>query len=245
MNIDSVIIETTRRCNLTCEHCLRGDMQPLDMSPDIINAFFSKIDSSYVSTITFTGGEPSLNPVVIDYCIKAAKKHNVSFGSFYIATNGQAVSDDFLKSVLNLYCFCNDNEYSQLQLSNDIYHQESEQEKRLSAFSFYSKRFDETFNGKHIIQEGNALWNGLDGRELKLSPYLIDEGDIQEGEVYINCLGNIICDCNLSYENQDNPFFILGNVQDSKFDLFKAVKKFNKLYKTKLKGKTVNDIINA
>ena len=30
--VESLVIEVTRRCNMRCEHCLRGDAQNLDIS---------------------------------------------------------------------------------------------------------------------------------------------------------------------------------------------------------------------
>ena len=34
-----VMLEITRRCQLKCAHCMRGDAQNLDMSEEIIDAF--------------------------------------------------------------------------------------------------------------------------------------------------------------------------------------------------------------
>ena len=53
-----VVIEVTRRCNMNCAHCLRGDAQNLDISIDVIDRFFDAFaNGADISTITFTGGE--------------------------------------------------------------------------------------------------------------------------------------------------------------------------------------------
>jgi len=60
MNIDNLIIEITRKCNFTCDHCLRGEAQNKDIDHKVIDALLDN-NIEYISNITFTGGEPSLN----------------------------------------------------------------------------------------------------------------------------------------------------------------------------------------
>jgi len=44
LNISDLIIESTRRCNMTCDHCLRGKSEALNMSRDIQETFLGQID---------------------------------------------------------------------------------------------------------------------------------------------------------------------------------------------------------
>lgn len=59
IRIDSLILEVTRRCNMCCPHCLRGDAENMDADIDLIPQIFEGITE--VGTLTFSGGEPSLN----------------------------------------------------------------------------------------------------------------------------------------------------------------------------------------
>lgn len=59
INASSLILEVTRKCNLHCAHCLRGDAQCVDMSKSTIDKLMPMLGK--VSSVTFTGGEPSLN----------------------------------------------------------------------------------------------------------------------------------------------------------------------------------------
>ena len=92
LSINSLMIECTRRCNLSCKHCLRGDTQNLNMKPRHISALLKNVD--YISSVTFTGGEPLLYPQAIDAFIQSVKEFNVDVGNFYIATNGTRASED-------------------------------------------------------------------------------------------------------------------------------------------------------
>lgn len=37
INVHTLIVEVTRRCNMTCKHCLRGDAQSLDMQKETVD----------------------------------------------------------------------------------------------------------------------------------------------------------------------------------------------------------------
>lgn len=228
MYCDNVIIEITRRCNMTCLHCLRGDQQNVDIPLEYIDTLFEKID--YISHLTITGGEPSLKPRIIDYIVESAKKNNVDIGGFYIATNGKKVSDEFLLSLIRLHNFCTDNEISEVKISYDDYHdrpetrEEEAERDKLSVFSFVRyEANDPHYTRKQIINEGNAVYNGIGTRE-KIKPEVYvsyEDNEINEGQIYLNCKGNIINDCDLSYKNQDEEENIVCNVKDFSFQAIK------------------------
>ena len=60
LNVRSLAIETTRRCNMQCEHCMRGDAQNKDMSMETLDRLFRRLGR--IIEIVPTGGEPALNP---------------------------------------------------------------------------------------------------------------------------------------------------------------------------------------
>lgn len=87
-HIDLLAIMMSTVCNQNCKHCLRGSSTNEWISPSIINDFFSKIPESFISELTFTGGEPSLNPEVIQWTLDACMMYNVEVGNVYLVTNG-------------------------------------------------------------------------------------------------------------------------------------------------------------
>ena len=61
-NASTVVIKVTRRCNMCCAHCLRGNGQNLDIKPEYIDKFFDKFrPGASISSITYTGGEITVN----------------------------------------------------------------------------------------------------------------------------------------------------------------------------------------
>lgn len=239
-NIDNLIIETTRRCNMFCEHCLRGKQQNINLDLKYVDELFKQID--YINTITFTGGEPSLVPEKITGIIELAKKYNIGINSFYIATNGKQVSNDFLLSVMQLYLYCDDNEISQLKISQDNYHDEinRENEKLLTIFSF-AKLDEDQYTNKSTINEGYAEKNYLGGKDLSIYTIELDDNNITEGDLYLNCKGNLLGCCDLSYEHQDNELLIIGNVMQKDFDLFKSINSYNE----KLDDNNINVVMDV
>lgn len=230
MFISNVLIEVTRRCNMACDHCLRGDTQAIDISHDTIDTFLSRVKS--ISNLTITGGEPSLVPDRISYIVHCAEQHKVTIDSFYIATNGKVVSNAFLMAIMDLYLYCGTNETSQLALSNDEFHADipSENLKKLEVFKFFGKKDSEDYplSPDNLIEEGRAISYG--GKSVSLSRLEVTvmdgEGYINDGDIYLNALGNIVGECDLSYETQDRPELIICKVDDE--DYLQRVKEYNK-----------------
>ena len=217
MHIQSLVIEVTRKCNLSCAHCLRGDSQNVVISNEWIDILLSQVES--IGAVTFTGGEPSLAVERIEYFLNKCKELGISIESFYIATNGVAISEEFVIVCLRLYSYCGEKEMCSVDISNDYYHsiEESYDTELLDGLSFVKRKFEKEGydyqNGKSLINEGYAQQNGIGARNL-LSGGIATTDDFNDNEVYLNCKGNIIAGCDWSYESQDNEDNILCTVND-------------------------------
>jgi len=209
IHIDELIIEITRKCNLNCEHCLRGKSENINMREEYIDTCFKVIDS--VNIVSISGGEPSLNITGIEYIIQSAKKHDVSIGNFYLATNGTSSKNEFISSLINFYLFCDDNEISAVTISEDQFHDVNHLEHNISklmCLNFVERR---NIVLKYLINEGSTKENniiadwGLNESILYFSDYEVDLcGDNYDisGQIYLNCEGFIINNCDLSYKSQ-------------------------------------------
>lgn len=205
ISLSDVVIETTRRCNLRCEHCLRGDAEALDMDINYLRQLFEQVDS--IGSITFSGGEPSLpqGVEVIEKTLELAKQYDVYVGSFYIATNGTAISERFVIACLRWYAYCEDPEMCGVQVSNDLWHSEQEgyDTTLLDGLSFFSRKHKDEGAEYTLIDSGLATENGIGERENIPCPI---EDEITEdwcgATLYLNCYGEIIIDCDLAYSDQ-------------------------------------------
>jgi hypothetical protein len=186
------------------------------ISNEHIDILLSQVES--IENVVFTGGEPSLAVERIEYFLNKCKELGISIRSFYIATNGVAVKEDFALVCLRLYSYCDDKEMCSVDISNDYYHllEESYDSELLDGLKFVHRKFGEDGysydNGKNLINEGYAQQNGIGTRDL-LSGGITTKDDFNENDIYLNCKGNIIDGCDWSYESQDSEDNILCKVE--------------------------------
>lgn len=228
ININNLIIEITRKCNLRCDHCLRGDIQNIDINYKYIDSLFKQIDQ--IRILSISGGEPALVPHIINYIIKSAKKYNVEISNYYLATNGTIATDDFILSLINIYLYCSDNGVTSVNISNDEYHDVdlftlNNNIEKLSCLTFVRTMYNDIRNYQYnIIAQGRAEVN-FDGIGLEVYEPEVSKNNDElyiEGEIYLNCFGQIINSCNLSYDNQNKH--IICDVDDFKNSMLKRLK---------------------
>lgn len=101
-----VIFEATRRCNLRCGHCLRGEPQSVDITKRVVWALVRLLSqlhndekSMYTGCVTMSGGEPTLNPSALEWWNTAVEGFQLSYGSFFVSTNGAQLTPRFLGSL--------------------------------------------------------------------------------------------------------------------------------------------------
>lgn len=79
-------IEVTRRCNMKCSHCMRGPAENHTISKEVVDRLFDEV--STIGTLLLTGGEPFLEPEMIDYIFDAIIKRNIPIIRISVVTNG-------------------------------------------------------------------------------------------------------------------------------------------------------------
>lgn len=221
---NDLCLEVTRRCNMSCEHCLRGCAQNVDMSKETVDILLSNTDS--IGNITFTGGEPVLNAELIIYTIDQIMFRQISVGSFFMVTNAGVFNKDLFFKLIEFYHYCDEKEYSNVAISFDNYHDGADHQiiDWWKSLTFYSDVKDQSENysfNNNLISEGAAHENGIGSRELTID----DEFEIEDSSflsmTYINVNGDIVNNCDMSYETQEEH--ILGSV----FNLHKLVETYS------------------
>lgn len=159
VDIRTLQIETTNRCNLNCPHCMRYDSGENGtdyneyISKEIIDNFFNS-GVRIISNLNFTGGEPLLNIDMIVYIIEKIMKEKIKVICIDIATNG-TILDEKIIDVLNRFTEYVKNEVLKDRLGEFIEKYSKTGEKKLvnlrisrlyhdndykKALEFYSKR---------------------------------------------------------------------------------------------------------
>lgn len=229
MQIYNFIVETTRRCNMKCPHCLRGEPQNKTMKKEYLYRFLKQI--KYISTVTFTGGEPTLpsGMKVMQDFMETCNHLNVLVGNFYFVTNAKVWRPKLPSLVNDLYNFCEENDVSSIEISTDQFHERIRLQRNSFKFCLEEELYErygiENLIGMRkeiqyhqLLHEGRAV-NISSGRQkevddLMVRVYYNDEIAIEDGNVYLNCDGNIINGCNWSYESQKDPKNIICSIYD-------------------------------
>lgn len=206
MYIQDLVVEVTRRCNMLCEHCLRGNAQNKNITHEIIDRLLESV--TYIGTVTFTGGEPSLNVSAIKYFIKKVEDRRISIGGFYVVTNGKIQSIALVKALIDLYSICEEKEVCGLVVSRDQYH-DGCRTPLYEALTFYqAESRDQQIPQSAIINEGRANYNGIGARDIEVRAFELDD-DQDDDEIRVNSLvyisanGNVMSDCDCSYRRID------------------------------------------
>ena len=214
MEVSNLVIEVTRKCNMCCDHCLRGEMENLDLQEKYIDSLLNQV--TYISDVTFTGGEPSLNVPIMEYFLNQCKEKEIGIGGFYIATNGLNIGEDFVMFCLRMFSYCDEKEQCTVHVSNDYYHQVegSYTTELLDGLSFFRRKFEKEgwdyYRGDTVIRQGRG--EGFsNGQDLSYSDIETKE-ELNDTTIYLNCNGDMINGCDLSYGNQE--LYVLCHVDD-------------------------------
>ena len=197
MEISHLSVEITRRCNLKCRHCCRGDAQNIDIDYKYIDLLLDQIN--YIDHLTFTGGEPSLNVPAMQYFIDECIRKSVKIRNVSIITNGVKIEQDFIDVCIDIFNMIVDK--IDVRVSDDIYHQEQKlyDDSLLKSLPFFAIR-----SNVKILREGR-------GRHLKESeaygagtmPFTSSSCfNSKKHYITMNVFGEIINGIDWSYDNQ-------------------------------------------
>lgn len=231
ISVNSLVIEVTRRCNMHCDHCIRGDAQNCDISIESIKKIAETIQPA---SVTFTGGEPSLNVKAIREYFVYAEKFGTMPSSFFVATNGLTNQEELAVELLKAYGKMDEKEYCELALSRDIFHDaywddsKSYDNTIFEGLSFFSKEgkahaTDGSDSLNWVMPIGRAADNGMGNESnfvdipITSLDYLCQTADHSfiESEdtlylwfdtIYVSANGNITTICDISYKDIDNLY---------------------------------------
>ena len=214
---DSLSIEVTRKCNMNCAHCLRGESEKTDL--DLSNVRKLLEHTEHINMLTLTGGEPSLAIDKIEQVLDICNEMTIPIDSFYVVTNGKEVTDRFLCALIKWYAYCiqysSEPELSGIALSKDQFHEPIPEinERLLRSLAFFTE--DKMINTKkpqYVIPMGRA--QNIDRHEYNIeytywrndeeedpTVEFRDEMLYIESTVALTCDGEILKSCDYPYDN--------------------------------------------
>lgn len=221
VQVEDLIFEVTRKCNMECDHCLRGEAT----NRNLVHRHIDKVldDIKEVYSVTFTGGEPTLAISTIEYIVDGIIKRDIPVHSFYIVTNGLIYSERLVNKLIEFFAYIYKDENPNyidhtnncgLAVSLDIFHDKIPKENLLKykALNFY-RRDKEQMNPSFVINEGRGTNIALARPKIdddKWPSFISIDGVIHVEQLYVSATGHILTDCDLSYKRQNK--FSLGQL---------------------------------
>lgn len=203
--LQTLIIEVTERCQLKCAHCLRGCSRNIDIQKKTVDKLLDQC-SDYIESLIFTGGEPTLNFPMMEYVFDQIRQRNIRLGNFWLATNGVENSLELAILLLKNMDLVDDPEMCGVAISNDEFHAQDTKNNPLRHLAFYDKSKEiKERTPNNTIKMGYAEENGI-GRNYNPTTELsieVDGDDIFIEELYLRANGDILADCDISYDLMD------------------------------------------
>lgn len=223
LHIDNLVLEVTRKCNMRCQHCLRGNAQRMDMPRHVM--FRTLRDVSSIHCLTLTGGEPSMVPGVLEELRSEIICSRVEINYFYVVTNAHSTRNRscFIEFLDWLHDYTDEPEMNALVVSQDQFHT-AEHEPKWNGFVNewgeplpYFHREERQQYIINVLNEGRAeeLHTGTANRKEQRGWELYqweEEGEIQvmDNELYVSANGNVTSCCDMAFKRIDREAY--GNV---------------------------------
>ena len=95
----TLALQVTRRCNLRCDLCGKGEPQNIDITTEIIDKTFDEVQNYYISDLRLNGGETFLKPEMIVYILEQIEKRNIMVNRIFVFTNGYYFDQRIVKAI--------------------------------------------------------------------------------------------------------------------------------------------------
>lgn len=228
----SISLEITRKCNMNCRHCMRGKPQNQVLDKKVVDKFLD--ETGMTQHLLLTGGEPFLEPGIIEYLINEIIKRKARILSFSCVTNGSVRNENIINDFnrladyiatefKELYTEKGLRNIGRITISNDIYHAKINLDETAAFYRKKANNHIAIIKGKQddggvLAASGNAISNHLTddkNKDIKyhICPYrLTFKDDMIDNDIEITCNGNLTYSGDYSYKKLDNCVF--GNIMD-------------------------------
>ena len=94
---NQMAVEVTRRCNIACGHCLRGDAENVDLTGMDIDSILDQTEA--IGRLILTGGEPTLNMGAIQHIANGIAQRGIPLMRMQIIINALTYEERFVALV--------------------------------------------------------------------------------------------------------------------------------------------------
>lgn len=172
--LGGVMIEITRKCNMQCAHCMRGDAQNKTITKEVIDALLNNVTE--IGELNLTGGEPLLELDLIEYLVDEINRRHIKVREFKLITNGSIRNERIIK-ILKKFNNKDSERLAGIGISSDQYHDKGVD---VEALNYYSNlttdekqiiiKYNEGYDQESEKEPGKYSGFVVTGRAKKLMP---------------------------------------------------------------------------
>ncbi len=192
--IGNLWLEVTRRCNMSCPHCCRGEAQDINMDCMALLGLLEQVSS--VGMLGFTGGEPTLVPDKMLEILRMFKNLNTPVSTLEMVTNGKELTAHFIYAWAAWLDYCNYPDNAQVYISIDQFHEEID-----------VRHYEDMLNCEVTLRGLDQVF--AEGRKqfdttlpkIEIQQIKIENNSIID-PIYLNCIGDLLPGVDWSYNSQ-------------------------------------------
>lgn len=136
-----IIFEITRKCNMNCMHCAKGCQQNITITKEIIDKTLDTVKNNRIYAIELFGGEPTLEPNIIEYVINGIIERKMIIAGFAMTTNGMIANEQISHAFNKMGNYLSEQEGIASEYRSFV-------EKEYKNLSETEKYYDDYFNEK-------------------------------------------------------------------------------------------------
>ncbi|MBE6156003.1 MAG: radical SAM protein [Firmicutes bacterium] len=239
-HIDTLSMIVTNKCNLNCDHCLRGKKDCISMADEVISHTLDQVES--VGNLVISGGEPTLAIDKIEKIVAHIIDNHILVDTITLTINGTIYSEKLLAILDEIDKYIgSDTVRALFAISLDRYHLSEIEKKNLvdtmneNLVKYRESKFFFGYRGigKKLYKQGNA--ENLNPNLLvplrPIKTYITYNNkyklDLENGKcnigpvVTINPVG-IITEADASIKNQEDLYYygnvLLDSIEESLLD---------------------------
>lgn len=226
--IPNLSVFTTEKCNLKCQHCMRGDCTNKDISDEVIQRTLDSVD--IIGTLHICGGEPTLAIDRLEKLINDIIDSKKSVYYFSLTINGTNYSEELVCLCRELYDYIvlfGKPDKKMIDISFDYFHQQELIRLGLwEQFLDNIKKYEESKSLGYIREldikktklfrcgRAASLDESLTVPLRPMSYYICDNSRITGiGPIVSVNVDGIVTECDASFDEQ-RTIYNYGNVLD-------------------------------
>lgn len=246
--VDSLWIEVTRKCNLACKHCFRGESETLDLNDENIDRLFELVKR--INCLFITGGEPSMNTHGVNKIVENIKEKKIKVGFIFVITNGRTPNiAEFLKALEELQKLCDYPERSVVMVSVDQYHGFKDAENNIADGARLLKRLRKITSLKlqqqsavivaPIKKVGRAAANDLKAVKFITAAYPVFIHEDKIKQLYLTAKGDLGTFQEFTFKDEDIEKNQICNISEVEtgIELINKIKVYNNRDHVRIIGK--------